>query len=58
MRPEHRVSAAGRLEDVVAIALVSDGELDVITQLDVEPARVAQQHPRTHASQAQHPHDV
>lgn len=58
MHPEHRADVPGRLEDVVAIAPVPDGELDVITQLDIEAVRVAQQQARAHPGATQHPDRV
>jgi hypothetical protein len=55
---QSRVNVAGRLEDEVAIALVSDGKLDVITELSIEAVRAAQQQACAHAGATQHSYDV
>jgi hypothetical protein len=58
MHPEDRLDAAGRRGQIVGVALVADGQLDVITHLGVETVRVTQQQPRTHTNLTEHAHDV
>ncbi len=58
VHPQDRRDTAGRLGHVAGVALVTDGQLDLITHLGVEPVGVAQQHAGTDTGLAQHPHDV
>jgi hypothetical protein len=58
MHPEDRLGAASRIGHIVGVALVADGQLDVITHLSGETVPVTQQQPRTHTGTTEHAHDV
>lgn len=57
MHPEDGVHTTCRLSDIVSVALVTNDQVDMATQLGVQAVRMTQEQARTLAGLTQQPHD-